>query len=56
MDSRKWQPGAPTLELIEGKLEDHDVEFLDEKVIYWLTDVHYYLYDWLTGPVAPPSH
>lgn len=52
---RTWTPGAPSYELIEGCLEDNDEHYPDDKVIYWLTDTHYYLSEWLTSPSPAPD-
>lgn len=40
-----WFPGHPDHEYIIGKIEDHDLAY-DHRVIYCMSDVHYYLYGW----------
>jgi hypothetical protein len=41
----EWQPGYPDHEYIIGKIEQNDRAY-NHRVIYWMSDVHYYLYKW----------
>lgn len=43
--NKVWLPGHVNHEFIIGKIEENDEKY-DHQVIYWMSDVHYYLYDW----------
>jgi hypothetical protein len=40
-----WEPGVPDSTFVEGKLEDNDKEYPNDRVYYIEHDFHYYAAD-----------
>jgi len=43
---KTWRPGHIDHEYVVGYIQDHDYRMSRARVMYYMTDVHYYLSDW----------